>query len=356
MSDYVYRPNLVSTGAKIIPYNPAYRKIAKNVVGCIVFQQLEYWFRKVSGQPFFKFLAPCHNKRPLYRDGDSWTEELGISELEFRTAFDGIGIRYASKTEYLKAASEGREFRRGDEEVLYCSFHDKKTGLTYYVRNHRYVDERIASLLAVDEGSSSTVDEGSEPIEMRFPHLPYIYQENTTGETTTDDCSVVVPPIKEKEKDNGASRTVSLPAETDAEAVKKIIDAATGTPLEGIIPESVIPTLLMDYNPEAHTTHQPETAQEGVKRLICWTAAQMADAKAASISNPVAFLRARARKGMDKPQALIRAEQAAEAERREAEERRRQRERLEELRCEREIPPESREALSRLFGRGWAAV
>lgn len=357
MSEYTYRPNLISKGAKTIPYNPTYRKIAKNVVGCIVFQQLEYWFEKRKGEPFYKFLSPCPNKKALYKDGDSWTEELGISELEFRTAFDGIGIRYTSKTEYLSAVEKERQFYRdtpkGPEQVLlYCSYQDKKTGLTYYVRNHHYVDERIAELLAVDEVSSSTVDKGSEPIEMRKPHLPYIYQENTTEKTTT--TGAVVVPSSERKKNNDPIKSVSPPVEM--ETVKEIITVTIGTPLEGMIPESIIPTLITDHNSQCHPDYPGETAPEAIKRLIRWTAAQMSDPKATPIPNPVGFLRRRAQNGMDKPGAIIRAEQAAEAERKEAGERRAERERLEKLKNEREIPPEARADLDRLLGRARAAV
>jgi hypothetical protein len=179
--------------------------------------------------------------------------------------------------------------------------------------------------------------------------LPENTTESTSEITTTTDEPVVVVPSGEKEKDNDPSKTVSLPAVT--EAVKEIMASLDGTPLEGKIPESVISTFLTDYNPTAHQAHHPETAPEGITRLIQWTASQMGDPRAAPISNPVAFLRDRARKGMDRPPAVLRAEQAAKAERRGAEERKKRRAEAETLKKEREIPPEARAELDRLLGR-----
>ena len=155
---------------------------------------------------------------------------------------------------------------------------------------------------------------------------------NKHRKTTT--TPVVVEGHGEKDKDNDPSKAVST-ADTDTETVKEIMATTIGTPLQGMISESVIPALVADYNPEAHQEHGPEAAPEGIKRLICWTAAQMSDPKATPIPNPVGFLRRMAEKGMDKPAAIIRQEQAVEAERREAEERKRRRDAEARARAER---------------------
>ena len=86
--------------------------------------QLEYWFSK-KPQGFYKFLEPCNH--PLYRAGDSWTEELGFSRRVFNAAFDLIGVRYKSKTAFLNAQDKF-------QGKLYASYHDRKTNKTHFVQ------------------------------------------------------------------------------------------------------------------------------------------------------------------------------------------------------------------------------
>jgi hypothetical protein len=121
-----------------IPYVKELHAIAGGILGCLVMQQLDYWF---EGHPrgFYKFLLP--SEHPAYKDGDSWTEELGMSKDEFRTAFDKIGIRYKSKSEFDQTVDkfQGR---------FYCSYVDRRSNLTYYFRNHELVDAALDELLS----------------------------------------------------------------------------------------------------------------------------------------------------------------------------------------------------------------
>ncbi len=121
-----------------IPYVKELHPIAGGVLGCLVMQQLDYWF---EGHPegYYKFLMPSDH--PAYKIGDSWTEELGMSKDEFRTAFDKIGIRYKSKSEFDQAVDkfQGR---------FYCSYVDRRSNLTYYFRNHDLVDAALDELLS----------------------------------------------------------------------------------------------------------------------------------------------------------------------------------------------------------------
>ena len=120
-----------------IPYVKELHSIAGGVLGCLMMQQLDYWF---EGHPegFYKFLLPSDH--PAYKDGDSWTEELGMSVDEFRTAFDKIGIRYKSKSEFDKADDKF-------QGKFYCSYVDRRSNLTYYFRNHDLVDAALDELL-----------------------------------------------------------------------------------------------------------------------------------------------------------------------------------------------------------------
>ena len=87
--------------------------------------QLNYWFSK-KPQGFYKFLEPC--KHPLYKQGDSWSEELGLSRRVFNSTFDAIGVRYKTKTEFMKAKDKF-------QGKLYASYHDRKKNQTFFVRN-----------------------------------------------------------------------------------------------------------------------------------------------------------------------------------------------------------------------------
>ena len=120
-----------------IPYVKELHAIAGGVLGCLVMQQLDYWFEN-HPEGFYKFLLPADH--PAYKDGDSWTEELGMSVDEFRTAFDKIGHRHKSKSEFDKANDKF-------QGKFYCSYVDRRSNLTYYFRNHSAVDSALDELL-----------------------------------------------------------------------------------------------------------------------------------------------------------------------------------------------------------------
>ncbi|MGV1016761.1 MAG: hypothetical protein ACOYBW_05215 [Fluviibacter phosphoraccumulans] len=128
-----------------IPYVKELHAIAGGVLGCLVMQQLDYWF---EGHPegFYKFLMPSDH--PAYKIDDSWTEELGMSVDEFRTAFDKIGIRYKSKSEFDKAEDKF-------QGKFYCSYVDRRSNLTYYFRNHEMVDATLDELLSKTNSKTS---------------------------------------------------------------------------------------------------------------------------------------------------------------------------------------------------------
>ncbi|ACT52070.1 hypothetical protein Msip34_2846 (plasmid) [Methylovorus glucosotrophus SIP3-4] len=116
-------------------------------------QQLDYWFERYPGG-FYKFLEP--SEHPKYVIGQSWSEEIGVSVAEFRTAFDRIGTRWKSKTEFENAPDKflGK---------FYASYQDKRANLTFYYRNHELVDAALDELLAhLGPVSGSRGGEGAE--------------------------------------------------------------------------------------------------------------------------------------------------------------------------------------------------
>lgn len=168
-----------ASGARPVIYNRDYCKLTGSVLSAILFQQLEFWTDR-SNTPdnsFYKFLSPANGNK-FYKRGDSWTEELAFSEREFRTAFDAIGVRHFSKTQFkaspdpfTKPDSEGQAKR-----YLYASYFDKNQGLTFYFRNDEVVDALLDEItlkkpVPVDCETSSTVDAQTQSLEITKEHL-----------------------------------------------------------------------------------------------------------------------------------------------------------------------------------------
>src|SRR4051812_31201077 len=66
----------------------------------IAFARLLYWARK-QPRGFYKFKQPC-KKHPLYKKGDSWGEELGMSRKVLDPIMDRLVNRHLTKREYLR--------------------------------------------------------------------------------------------------------------------------------------------------------------------------------------------------------------------------------------------------------------
>lgn len=103
-----------------------------------IFSRAEYWFSRKVDQ-FYKFIEPCAH--PCYRPGDSWCEELGISRKAFRKAFERIGVRYLSKTQF----DQEKDPFKGK---FFAYYFDRKANKTIFVRNHQAVEDFIKGLRA----------------------------------------------------------------------------------------------------------------------------------------------------------------------------------------------------------------
>ncbi|MDD4977296.1 MAG: hypothetical protein PHI29_01545 [Gallionella sp.] len=176
----------------IIPYIRELQPLAGSTSGCILMQQLDYWFHR-HPNGFWKFLEPSSHQK--YKQGDSWTEELGISCAEFRTAFDRIGTRHKSKSEFDLATDKfaGK---------FYCSYLDRRENLTFYFRNDSLLDEALDNIISdkqcntvnkessftVNKESGFTANEKNQSTEMKKVNLQEIEKvdvdiTNTTSHT-----------------------------------------------------------------------------------------------------------------------------------------------------------------------------
>lgn len=180
----------------VIPYYPTLSVKFGSVTAAILYRQLVYWFKKMEYKPFYKFLKPCEHG--AYKTGESWTEELGMTETEFRTAFQKIGIAYKSKKEFDK--TENKFIDNKGEEKYFCSYIDRLERKTYYFMNNDTVkklelelnyndfprNEETSSLeikKPISRNEESSFVETNNSISNNS-RIPEDYQKNTTEEKT----------------------------------------------------------------------------------------------------------------------------------------------------------------------------
>ena len=224
-------------------------------------QQLDYWFEN-HPEGFYKFLLP--SEHPAYKAGDSWTEELGMSVDEFRTAFDKIGHRYKSKSEFDKAEDKF-------QGKFYCSYVDRRSNLTYYFRNHDLVDAALDELLSrtntsrsktgkspaesprrsgdfTVNGDSQFTGDRESPLTANRENPPPLYRDyNTETTTTTNDnaaiasggCgkNLIFPKCTPEESTAIALLLASCPADLQQVA----LDEIEGARQAGVIKTNLVP-------------------------------------------------------------------------------------------------------------------
>lgn len=82
--------NVLVHDANIIPYRKEFNVITGGITASILLQQIIYRCGH-QNTPFYKFKEPCEHK--LYKQGQSWKEELGFSRREFDTAIAAISTK-----------------------------------------------------------------------------------------------------------------------------------------------------------------------------------------------------------------------------------------------------------------------
>lgn len=68
----------------IVLYRPQVNRILKFGEATILLSQVAYWWKKMGRKRFYKFKEPCDHVD--CREGESWTEELGITRYAFDKA------------------------------------------------------------------------------------------------------------------------------------------------------------------------------------------------------------------------------------------------------------------------------
>ena len=93
-----------------IPYRPRVAMIVGGVSNAILFQQIVYRWNGNEQKPFYKFKEPCAHH--LYKEGDSWLEELGFSRREFDNGIAEIGIKKTKDVTLKDAIEQCKEQRK----------------------------------------------------------------------------------------------------------------------------------------------------------------------------------------------------------------------------------------------------
>lgn len=92
-------------------------------------------WRKKSVKPFYKFLKPCQHK--LYRPGDSWCEELGMSENTVRKHMKLVCTSYSSQ----KAFNQQEDPFKGMPVASYFNRLRKITWFLYNPQNDHILEK-----------------------------------------------------------------------------------------------------------------------------------------------------------------------------------------------------------------------
>lgn len=132
--------------SSFLKYNYNIHRTLKSKTASLLFASLEYRFQKMP-EGFYKFSSPCDNS--YYRKGDSFSEELGISNVTLWRSMRKICTAYNSKSLYFQALEELGKVGAFQGKP-YLSYHDKKTGQTFYFRNYKAVNRVLNGTYDID--------------------------------------------------------------------------------------------------------------------------------------------------------------------------------------------------------------
>jgi len=122
-----------------VRYRKELNTVTGSVLATIFFQRVLHWtyYWSGTGESFYKFNAPC--KHELYKEGDSWQEELGFTKDELITARRKVAtkIKRGVSKEKVLQGNTAREL------VLYWT---DSGGVTHYMLNVRLYNKMMDEL------------------------------------------------------------------------------------------------------------------------------------------------------------------------------------------------------------------
>lgn len=156
---------------RLILYRPEWRQVTGSVLSTILLSQMLYWWDKMGRKPFYKFKEPC--KHQLYKQGESWVEELGFSKKEFDNALKNIATRKSDTT----------------KEETYITYWTDINRVTHYSINEDILEPVLRGIYVNTQTGFTKTPKGD---------LPPLYTETTSNTTTTTPTSehTTQPPSK----------------------------------------------------------------------------------------------------------------------------------------------------------------
>ncbi len=229
---------------------------------CLLMAQCEYWFgHKPDG--FYKFMSPAKGDNRAYREGDSWTEEMGMSSTKIANALKPICTPYPSYTAYKN--EEGDKFKG----KFYCSYYHKPSHQTQYLRNHDITNAALKSLSLEKrsdifrEKHSSKIGNDEKVIsgdtETGCPEIieaEVVYTENTTKTTQESNSE------KTQEREDSSHFSPDQIKKEEIKKEEEDMDAMQEAEAEEV------------YEPSADSVDSPDSRNSMVKAEAAWQSPQ----------------------------------------------------------------------------------
>lgn len=205
--------SILSHDQHIILYRPELRKITGSVTATILLQQMLYRWDNHGKEPFYKFKEPCNHQ--LYRDGDSWCEELEFSKFEFDNALKKIGFKRTGQT-------------RGVENTEYpIEYWTDLNRLTHYTIIEEILEKKLMEVYGIPNDSITVSPELTKikkldlPVkrETGFTSITETTTKITTLETTPQGVDLREGPSSSFSKENLKTLMEAVPQERQSQQV-----------------------------------------------------------------------------------------------------------------------------------------
>lgn len=123
---------ILAEDRNVISYRRRLNYITGSVTATILLQQIIHRASTNGYKPFYKFRSPCEHS--LYREGDSWVEELGFTPREFDGALHRIGTKITKDV-------KKKEILESDDTKALVIYWTDANRVTWYQLNERLLGD-----------------------------------------------------------------------------------------------------------------------------------------------------------------------------------------------------------------------
>ena len=245
--------NILAADKSMIAYRPALNKITGSVLATILLQQIIFRWTHNKESEFYKFKAPCNSK--LYKEGDSWAEELGFTIYEFDGAIKILkekslvstridiqrltwySINIEKITDLINATYMGKTDPRKWEKPIYANGQhpipvNGKNPITELGETNLDHHTEITTKITTDITAENTAPAiNKNPLDKVKNHQPI---EGDLIEASTSNLPTLINGFNDLEENQGQSQTVKTPIIKEKSFAKKESAATVVTnPLTG---------------------------------------------------------------------------------------------------------------------------